>query len=78
MDGGAPDAVRGVRTSNALRARRSGALRERQPGPSALLAARDLEAELLRGVLDGVQLLEVRAPFPTDPRKVADALAKWC
>jgi hypothetical protein len=49
-----------------------------EPGPSALLAARDLEAELLRGILDGVQLLEVRAPFPTDPRKVADALAKWC
>lgn len=49
-----------------------------QPGPSPLLAVRDLEAELLRGVLAGVQLLEVKAPFPTDPRKVADALAKWC
>jgi hypothetical protein len=49
-----------------------------EPGPSPLLAVPDLEAELLRGVLDGVRLLEVKAPFPTDPRKVADALAKWC
>jgi len=49
-----------------------------EPGPSALLAVPGLEADLLRGVLDGVQLLEVKAPFPTDPRKVADALAKWC
>jgi hypothetical protein len=49
-----------------------------EPGPSALLAVPALEADLLRGVLDGVQLLEVKAPFPTDPRKVADALAKWC
>jgi hypothetical protein len=49
-----------------------------QAGPSPLLDVPDLEAGLLRRVLDGVQLLEVRAPFPTDPRRVADALAHWC
>ncbi len=48
-----------------------------QPDPSPLLGVREVEAELLRKVLDGVQLLEVKAPFPTDPRKVADALARW-
>jgi hypothetical protein len=48
-----------------------------EPGPSPLLRVPALEADLLRGVLDGVQLLEVKAPFPTDPRKVADALARW-
>ncbi len=47
-------------------------------GPTALDRVPGDEAELLRGVLDGVQLLEVKAPFPTDPRKVADALARWC
>jgi hypothetical protein len=49
-----------------------------KPGPSPLLGVATQEAELLRGLLDGVQLLEVKAPFPTDPRKVADALAPWC
>jgi hypothetical protein len=48
------------------------------PGPSPLLEVPGLEAERLRAVLQGVQLLEVRAPFPTDPRRVADALAAWC
>jgi hypothetical protein len=48
------------------------------PGPSPLLDVPGLEVELLRNVLDGVQLLEVKAPFPTDPRRVADALAQWC
>lgn len=47
------------------------------PGPSALAEVRDIEAQRLRSILDGVQLLEVNAPFPTDPRRVADALAKW-
>jgi hypothetical protein len=47
-------------------------------GPSPLLAVSTREAERLRDVLRGVQLLEVRAPFPTDPRRVADALARWC
>jgi hypothetical protein len=47
-------------------------------GPSPLLHVPAQEAELLRGVLDGVQVLEVRAPFPVDPRKVARALAPWC
>jgi hypothetical protein len=46
--------------------------------PSPLLAIPDLEARLLRRMLDGVQLLEVTAPFPTDPRRVADALAHRC
>jgi hypothetical protein len=49
-----------------------------RPGPSPLLGIPGLEAELLRKVLHGVQLLEVKAPFPTDPRRVADALARWC
>jgi hypothetical protein len=49
-----------------------------QPVPSPLLGVPDIEAEMLRGVLEKVQLLEVRAPFPTDPRRVADALARWC
>ena len=49
-----------------------------QPGPSPLLGVAGLEAELLRDLLAGVRLLEVKAPFPTDPRKVADALAQWC
>jgi hypothetical protein len=48
------------------------------PGPSPLLDVPGREVELLRNVLDGVQLLEVKAPFPTDPRRVADALAQWC
>lgn len=32
------------------------------------------EEELLAGLLSGVSVLEVRAPFPTDPRRVADAI----
>ena len=48
-----------------------------QPGPSPLLGVAGREAELLRNSLAGVRLLEVEAPFPTDPRKVADALAQW-
>ena len=49
-----------------------------QPGPSPLLGVASREADLLRNSLAGVRLLEVEAPFPTDPRKVADALAQWC
>ncbi|MBV9581903.1 MAG: hypothetical protein JO057_25255 [Chloroflexi bacterium] len=49
-----------------------------QSGPSPLLRVADREADLLRNLLAGVRLLEVKAPFPTDPRKVADALARWC
>ncbi len=49
-----------------------------KPGPSRLAAVRDREAELLRNLLEGVQVLEVKAPFPTDPRRVADALAQCC
>ena len=48
------------------------------PDPSPLVSVAGREADLLRTVLAGVRLLEVRAPFPTDPRKVADALAQWC
>lgn len=48
-----------------------------EPGPSALVGVPDVEEGRLRQVLDGVQLLEVKAPFPTDPRRVADALAQW-
>lgn len=49
-----------------------------QPGPSPLAGVAGREADLLRNLLAGVRLLEVKAPFPTDPRKVADALARWC
>lgn len=49
-----------------------------QSGSSPLLGVADREADLLRNLLAGVRLLEVKAPFPTDPRKVADALARWC
>jgi hypothetical protein len=49
-----------------------------QPGPSPLHRVAGLEADLLRHLLASVRLLEVRAPFPTDPRKVADALADFC
>jgi hypothetical protein len=48
------------------------------PGPSRLAAVRDREAGRLLNLLQGVQVLEVRAPFPTDPRRVADALAQCC
>ncbi|MFZ1995888.1 MAG: hypothetical protein WAU75_17380 [Solirubrobacteraceae bacterium] len=48
------------------------------PGPSHLAAVRDRETERLRNLLDGVQILEVMAPFPTDPRRVAGALAQCC
>jgi hypothetical protein len=48
------------------------------PGPSRLAAVRDRETERLRHLLDGVQILEVMAPFPTDPRRVAGALAQCC
>jgi hypothetical protein len=33
------------------------------------------EHELLASILARVPVIEVRAPFPTDPRPVADALA---
>ncbi|MGH2893405.1 MAG: hypothetical protein ACRDPM_09085 [Solirubrobacteraceae bacterium] len=48
------------------------------PGPSPLATVRDRETERLRNLLEGVQVLEVMAPFPTDPRRVADALAQCC
>jgi hypothetical protein len=44
--------------------------------PSSLATVRERETERLRGLLDGVRVLEVMAPFPTDPRRVADALAQ--
>jgi hypothetical protein len=45
-------------------------------GSSSLATVRERETERLRGLLDGVRVLEVMAPFPTDPRRVADALAQ--
>jgi hypothetical protein len=48
---------------------------EAAPGPSALATVRDRETERLRHLLEGVRVLEVMAPFPTDPGRVADALA---
>jgi hypothetical protein len=48
------------------------------PGPSPLAAVLDRESERLRHLLESVQVLEVAAPFPTDPRRVADALAEYC
>jgi hypothetical protein len=47
-------------------------------GSSPLAAIPDRESERLRHLLAGVQVLEVSAPFPTDPRRVADALAEYC
>jgi hypothetical protein len=47
-------------------------------GPSRLDDVCDRETERLRNLLEGVQVLEVMAPFPTDPRRVADALARHC
>jgi hypothetical protein len=46
------------------------------PRLSALPAARVLEVEesRLEDMLDSVRTLRVRAPFPVDPRKVADAV----
>jgi hypothetical protein len=34
------------------------------------------ERRLLQGVLERARVLEVRAPFPTDPRPVAAAIAR--
>jgi hypothetical protein len=48
------------------------------PGPSPLAEVLERETERLRNLLQGVQILEVMAPFPTDPRRVADALADCC
>jgi hypothetical protein len=45
-------------------------------GPSALATVHERETERLCTLLDGVRILEVMAPFPTDPRRVADALAE--
>ena len=49
-----------------------------RPGPSRLDDVCDRETERLGNLLEGVQVLEVMAPFPTDPRRVADALARYC
>jgi hypothetical protein len=48
------------------------------PGASSLAGVRDREVQRLRQLLTGVQILEVKAPFPADPRRVADALAQYC
>lgn len=46
-------------------------------GGSPLADVADRESERLRALLHGVEVLEVTAPFPTDPGRVADALAKY-
>jgi hypothetical protein len=48
------------------------------PAPSDDLerAVAEREEELLSELLQGVMVLEASAPFPTDPRRVADALAE--
>jgi hypothetical protein len=45
----------------------------REPGVRERLL--DRERAMLGAILAGVPVIEVRAPFPTDPRPVADALA---
>jgi hypothetical protein len=47
-------------------------------GQSPLAAVRGRETERLRNLLGAVNVIEVMAPFPTDPRRVADALAQYC
>jgi hypothetical protein len=49
------------------------ALPDRERGVRARLLAR--EREMLAAILAGVPVIEIRAPFPTDPRPVAGALA---
>jgi hypothetical protein len=46
-------------------------------GGSPLADVADRESERLRALLHGVEVLEVTAPFPTDPGRVADALARY-
>jgi hypothetical protein len=49
------------------------ALPDRERGVRGRLLAR--ERDLLAAILARVSVIEVRAPFPTDPGPVADALA---
>ncbi len=46
--------------------------------PDCTLRCRLMEREraLLQGVLDSIPVIEVRAPFPTDPRPVAQAIVR--
>jgi hypothetical protein len=45
--------------------------------PSSVLeAAIEREESLLRSILEGCTVVAVRAPFPTDPTRVADAIAR--
>jgi hypothetical protein len=46
-------------------------------GGSRLEQAVDAEATLLERALANGRTVEVRAPFPVDPRRVADALGSW-
>jgi hypothetical protein len=50
------------------------ALRDRDPDLRHSVAA--AERELFQSVLAAVPVIDVRAPFPTDPRPVADAIAR--
>jgi hypothetical protein len=47
--------------------------------PRQDLATATIEREegLLGGVLEGTQVLEAQAPFPIDPRRIADAVQRW-
>jgi hypothetical protein len=45
------------------------------PGPAERSADADLR--VLRRVLAASRVIEVRAPFPVDPRRIAGALAEW-
>ena len=37
----------------------------------------DREERFLAGVFESKRVVNVKAPFPTDPRRVADAIARW-
>jgi hypothetical protein len=58
-----------------LHDRASWALRDRDGDARRSLVEAD--RALLERVLSGVMVLDVRAPFPTDPRPVADAIAAY-
>jgi hypothetical protein len=46
-----------------------------RPGPAERTLR--VEQELLASVLDGTRTVEVRAPFPVDPRRIATTLGAW-
>jgi hypothetical protein len=50
-------------------------LHDARPGPAERVLAAD--QALLGSVLSGVRVIEVRAPFPVDPRRVVAAMQPW-